>query len=463
MVATFVAFGLCFVVPIWLYETTGSISISENPLPHLLIMGLSGLRYSWIIGSRSRHLYEMVYWLFTYVFMGMAPYVQQRLGIIPGTTLGIEESLFEVATSIVLIGSGFFIIGSWVASRASENLAPTTRPEVSQYRAGLLALGALSFSAYYVAKIGPSNFLLSLSQLSTAKSYIWPDLTTNVILTAGASMSLLVAFVAQMQLRQQLSLSNKPRPLVLPVVLAGALLFVVNPISSPRYVFGTVALAVAAALGAYATADRFKVVALSAMLGLVTVFPVLDTFRRSANASIEAESPTSAMTTGDFDAFAQLVNTVEYVQVAGVTYGNQLLGVFLFWVPRRMWEAKPVDTGILLARFKKYSFENLSAPIWAELFINGGWVFLLIGMFTLGFHLRRLDTKTEQLLSASSNIPPILGCILPFYLLIVLRGSLLTSMGYLLVLLLCVAFVTPRVVSPNTDKRRGVHSKSTSR
>ncbi|WP_269938270.1 hypothetical protein [Arthrobacter sp. HY1533] len=384
----------------------------------------------------------MVYWLFTYIFMGMAPYVQQRLQIVPGTTLGIDESLFGIATTIVLIGNTVFILGSWLANRRGK-VASAKPSVVSDLRANALAAGALGFAAYYVLKIGPSNFLLSLSELALARSYVWPDPTTNVIITGAASMSLLVAFAAQMQLRQQRRFAEKSKPLILPLTLMGALLLVVNPISSPRYIFGTVALAIFASMGAYATVDRFKVVSLSAMVGLVTLFPIMDAFRHSTHANIESDSPISAMTTGDFDAFAQLVNTVEYVHVEGITWGNQLLGVLLFWVPRSLWESKPVDTGILLARFKGYSFENLSAPIWAEFYINGGWIFLVVGMFALGYLLRTFDVRAEQFLE-SSRIPPLLGCILPFYLLIVLRGSLLTSMAYLLVILLCVAFVTPR-------------------
>lgn len=443
----FIAFG--FVAPMWVYESTGSLSVAVNPLPHLLIMGLAGARYAWLVGSRTRHLYETVYWLFTYIFMGMAPYVQQRLGIVPGTTLGIEESLFSQATTIVLVGSVVFIAGSWMAAR--RGMPPVTKLSVvAPTRANLLAIAALLFAAYYVSMIGPTNFLLSLSGLSRVRSSIWPDPTTSVMFNGGVSMSLLVAFVAQMQVRQQRKLAGSPKPLLLPLALVCTLMFIVNPISSPRYIFGTVALAVAAALGAYATVDRFKVVALSAMAGLVTVFPLLDAFRHSTQSGVEAESPISSMTSGDFDAFAQLVNTLEFVRVSGITWGNQMLGVFLFWVPRSYWEAKPIDTGILLARFKGYEFENLSAPIWAELFINGGWAFMVLGMFFLGYFLRRLDTGAERFLT-TSRIPPTLGCILPFYLLIVLRGSLLTSMAYLLVVLLCVAFVTPKAKTPGAQ------------
>jgi len=109
-------------------------------------------------------------------------------------------------------------------------------------------------------------------------------------------------------------------------------------------------------------------------------------------------------------------------------------------VPRTMWPNKPIDTGTLLGEFKGYNFTNLSAPMWSELLINFGWVGLVLGMAALGYLFRRLDSGAEARLRVSS-IPPVLGCVIPFYLLIVLRGSLLQAMANLLVILLFSWFV----------------------
>ncbi|OBA93109.1 hypothetical protein A5662_20345 [Mycobacteriaceae bacterium 1482268.1] len=113
----------------------------------------------------------------------------------------------------------------------------------------------------------------------------------------------------------------------------------------------------------------------------------------------------------------------------------------LFWMPRRIWPDKPHDTGILLAESRRYGVSNLSAPLWAEMYINGGWPLLITGMLALGVFVRSQDGRIEKTLQRA-RAPGVLACIMPFYLIILLRGSLLQAMSYLLVAILSAAFVT---------------------
>jgi hypothetical protein len=219
-----------------------------------------------------------------------------------------------------------------------------------------------------------------------------------------------------------------------------ALLVTVNPINSPRYVFGTVLLAMAACLGVFATPWRFRLVALSAVVGFVVVFPLADAFRTEQTGSLDAVTPASSLLNPDYDAYAQLDNTSLYVERQGLTDGRQALGVLLFWVPRATWQDKPEDTGIVLANFREYTFTNLSAPMWAELFINFGWPGVALGGAALGWWARGRDDRVIAWLRRHRT-PDVLGCILPFYLIFLLRGSLLQAMANFLVILGCAWFV----------------------
>lgn len=442
IVLTFGVLGLCFLSPMLLFALTESSSSQSDASLFTAIIVLAGFRFAWILGSSTRRLYEMIFWLFTYVFMGVAPFVQSRMDFWPGTTPGISADYVGTAVLVVLVGCLALIVGSWLAGRRTFS-NDGAEVLISPLRANALAAVALSFSIFYMSRMGLATFLESRVALAKVRASIWPEETMNAVIVAGTSMTLLVAFLAQMQLRASYRKQGLPGPRFLPLVLLAALLYSVNPISSPRYVFGTVILAVVASVGAYATVFRFRLMASSALFGLVVLFPALDAFRYSTDNAVQAEDPLKSMTGGDFDAFAQLVNTLEFVQANGVPWGKQLLGVLFFWIPRSIWQDKPIDTGTLLANFKGYGFGNLSAPIWSELFINGGWVGLVVGMFFLGYLFRSFDKRAERILSVSSS-PPLLGCILPFYLLIVLRGSLLAAMAYLAVLLVCSLFVMKR-------------------
>lgn len=173
---------------------------------------------------------------------------------------------------------------------------------------------------------------------------------------------------------------------------------------------------------------------LSAVGALVLVFPLLDTFRRTTDTVLEVQGPLSSLAEADFDGFGQILNTVWWVETNGISWGNQLLGVLLFWVPRSLWEAKPQGTGSLLADARGYSFDNLSAPLPAELYINGSWLAVVVGMILLGFLMRRADQHNDGEIDRS-GAPTVLGAILPFYMILLLRGSLIQAAATLAVIL----------------------------
>ena len=57
--------------------------------------------------------------------------------------------------------------------------------------------------------------------------------------------------------------------------------------------------------------------------------------------------------------------------------------------------------------------------------------------------MRRSDARTVGLVT-SGQTPTIIALVLPFYLIMVLRGSLLQAMAFLTVLVVCVAVVRVR-------------------
>lgn len=441
VLATVAVIGLCLVVPL-LVSTTGPVGDPVAEIVVLATLVLAGLRFAWILGTGDRHVHEMVVWLFVYTFLGVAPLLQFRIKF-PGTTPGVVLGYSSVAAWIVLVGCLALIVGSWLASRAGGQRRHRAGGlvQVSRRNVYLWALVAMSLALVYIARVGPSNLFAARTDLKASQADGLGTDPIALLMSAGARMGLVVAFVALMHLRAQRRAAGGSGPVIAPVVVLATLLAVVNPISSARYTFGTAALSVLAALGAYATVKRFRFVSVSALVGVVAVFPVLDTFRRTLDTTVELGAPIESMTTGDFDSFAQIMNTVEMVQARGIVWGEQLLGVLLFWLPRSIWPGKPVDTGIEIAQFKGYSFQNLSAPLWAEFYVNGGWVLLVAGMVGTGFVLRRLDARAERLLR-SSALPGVLACVTPFYLLILLRGSLLQAMVNLFVIVASSWFVT---------------------
>lgn len=446
VLSTFVFLGLGIAAPL-LFMTVGQDP--GNELAQMLTICttmICAARYAWIVGSRDRHLYEMVLWLFAYFFFGLAPLVQMRVAW-PSTTPNLATGFISEAAAVALVSVAAASIGSFFARRPREDAgfdsSPTKGPTVHPGRTVVLAIASLAISAVYVVQVGPASLLTPRVELALAQGASFGDNPVGALIRAGSVFGLLASFVALRLLRAERRSTGERYPAILTGVVLLALIILANPINSSRYLSGTVLLAIAAGFGLYSTVRKFRAVALIAVTGLLLLFPLLDTFRNSLTAKAQLVTPVDALLSGDFDAFAQIVNTLEYVATLGVTWGNQALGVVLFWVPRSMWPGKPQDTGIELAEFKGYLFTNLSAPFPAELYVNLGWPTVAIGMLLLGYALRRMDQRAELQLRAIP-IPPVLGCILPFYLLILLRGSLLQATANLAAILLFSWFVTAR-------------------
>lgn len=453
---------LCVVVPLLLHEATGGVNNPRSPWWALAITLVSGAAYAGVIASPRRQLFALVLWLFTYLFGGLSPYVQYRLDTTLSTTPDVQEALYPATGLLILAACAATLIGSVLGKRKplpARDLKPTA---VSPRRANQLTAAALVVFAYYASQVGFGSFLFNRADFSDIKVAAWPNPATMNLLTGALHMLLLIGFLAQMAVRRQRKAAGLHANLMPALINGVVLAYAVNPMSTARYIMGTVALAALASFGAYATVSRFRVVAVSALLGMLVLFPLADMFRHSSQATLDYKGPVATLAAGDFDAFAQVANTIEYVNAEGITYGWQLLGVLLFWVPRAIWRNKPVDTGIFLAEYKGYDFVNLSAPIWSELFINFGWVGIVLALGLMGYWFRRWDMRTEAHLR-SYPVPPVVVSAVAFYLLIFLRGSMLTASAYLLVILLASWFVTrkpsrrPRVPT-SADDATTVHS-----
>lgn len=437
-------FGWCTASVLCILSPILFISATPNPVGSLWVGSLTvvvvaGGRYSWLIGRGERRLVETSVMLFTYVFLGLAPMVQLRTGVEPSTTPGLVAESNLKASALIIAGLVAFLAGSttWIKGPPSRVPQPSL---VSTNRMYVLTGASVLMSLYYISSTGFGSFFTNRSNLSNVTSLIWPSQTTKSLIQAAAVMGLTVSFVGLCALRRQLVHTRRPIHTILPISILALLLVEVNPITSPRYIFGTTLLSIIAALGLYSTRQRFRLAALGAVAGFVFVFPIADAFRNSDAGNFATGGPVNSLLSGDFDAYAQISNAALYVDGAGPTYGRQALGVVFFWVPRDMWPDKPADTGVLLAESRDYAFTNLSAPLWAELYVNGSWLLLIGGMYAFGRIARSSDRAIEGQISRA-GAAGVIGTVLPFYLIIVIRGSLLQAMAFLTVIVVAALFI----------------------
>ncbi|WOQ70010.1 hypothetical protein RYJ27_01910 [Microbacterium limosum] len=453
VLAVYVAISLCGFVPIWIIAATSAPPTSAW-VGVAVATVVAGARFAWVIGSGRRRIFEMCVWLFFYVFLGVAPLVQLRDQVDPSTTPDLPHDHDWTAVVIVLTAQVSYIAGNWWAARSRHrgNILPRGRI-VDGHRTNVFLLALSALAVAYVGLVGPATLFLNRTERGQVTANVFGNDVLVTVLNAFVSVGLLVAIVARLEVeRRRRVRSGQSR--YLPVVLACIpLALIVNPIGSPRFTVLTVALGLFAAMGAYKSLARYRLTALVALGSMFLLFPVLDTFRRTLENTIEITDPLVSLKSGDFDGFSQIINTAAFVEVNGISWGNQILGVLLFFVPRSMWAEKPTDTGILLADFRGYAFTNLSAPLPAELYINGGWFALVLGSLVFGYVVYRLDARAELQLMRI-GIPTVLGCVLPFYLIFAMRGSLLQATANLAVMLL-TWFLVSRSADVSSQSRTG--------
>lgn len=170
------------------------------------------------------------------------------------------------------------------------------------------------------------------------------------------------------------------------------------------------------------------------IFGFLFVFPFLDNFRRySDGAEMVFSVDYEFLLGGHLDAFQ---NFARIISVGFVSYGVQLLGVLLFFVPRSVWESKPVGTGYQLAENANYSFNNISATWYAEGWANFGFLGAMMFALAIGYLMAKLDKLFWH--GRANEFAKMFYLFFLGYMFFLLRGDLLSAFSYLVGTVLAV-------------------------
>lgn len=199
------------------------------------------------------------------------------------------------------------------------------------------------------------------------------------------------------------------------------------PTGMPR--FAAAAMYIPLMLIVFKYARRKHVFSLIFIFGLLVVFPFLDSFRTlSDNSEIKIGLYFTMFLEGHFDSYQ---NFALLISNNIITYGTQLLGVLLFWMPRSIWVDKPIGSGAFAAQKLNFTYDNVSANYFAEGYINFGFMGILIFLILLAYFTARLDAFFWKKVSfKDNNYFSVLYTISLGFLFFILRGDLLSSVAY---------------------------------
>ncbi|MDF3302698.1 hypothetical protein [Streptomyces tropicalis] len=446
--------GLTVLLPAFVALRPGAGLRDQAYWLQLVLTVYAGARLSAMILGRHRKLLQGTFWLFVYMAMGIAPLAQTVVGKYPVPVAGSRSDL-ALAVGLVLVACAVFDAGALLVRPGVRPTARTVfRPAVvARRRVALLVALAFAGSGLFVAKLGGLGvFFSSRMEISEAVGNsgvagAGSQAGTAMLRGFGTVPALLALMVVTRWLITSPAARRRPLPWLTLVALAGLNGIVNNPISNPRYWFLTVLLALLFTVFPQSPA-MYRAALTLGVAAAVLIFPFADRFRYdSANtpAAAQTSSVLDPLVLKDYDQMAMFANTLTYADAGnGHTYGRQLAGSVLFFVPRSVWTAKPRDTGVMVSEWMAAANTNRSSPLWAELWLDFGPVGMVAGFGLIGWTAARVDRRYAHgvLRAGPAGVLTLAVPLVAGYSFILLRGPLLQASGRIAIGVVCLALIT---------------------
>ncbi|WP_037887009.1 hypothetical protein [Streptomyces viridochromogenes] len=405
-----------------------------------------------VLTDTSVRLVAFGFWLFSYVWLGLAPLAMLATDTYPLEYRTGETTAFAAA-ALTELGLLAYSAGSALAARRRSGRSMVFEPLLNRRLAPLPVLLLCGLSLLLAIMLIPGQegglraFFTSRQALRQSGAEADTAHALRIWALAVPAFWALVALLHVPRLATGDRLLRAVRWMLLPVLLTLNVI-VNNPISRPRFWAGTVLVVLLFSWRRFSTPRAFRVAAAAIATVVLFAFPYSDYFRYDERESVQVVALAEQFNTNmDYDAFQQMQTGIDYVQENGFS-PSAVLGVALFMVPRSLWPDKPPTTGIELAQYAGYDFYNLSAPLWIESYLWGGPPCVVAVFCLLGAAGRRMDDIRERLRDRPGTLAVLLVPAFAFYQLVFLRGSLMAIIGPLLLLLTVPFLITTRAARP---------------
>lgn len=230
-----------------------------------------------------------------------------------------------------------------------------------------------------------------------------------------------------------------------------AFISIVNalPIGIPRALIAVVYLPIIVIL--FPKIFKVKYFTLIFVFALSYLFPFFNQFRGGIHSfkDIDFSFETSHLNSGHYDNFYNFALTFFDMPI---TFGKQLVGVVLFFVPRFLWPEKPFGSGRLLAESAGFEWKNVSENFFAEGYINFGIFGIILWLVFYVFVTVWLDNKGTISFKNNSafKIFYLQMIFLSFY---IMRGDLMSTFSMFFNFLLVNLLIIKTVIYDERDNK----------
>lgn len=383
------------------------------------------LFFLFFMGENTFNLLK-VFFVFQLLFMGIIPFSEYNNNIIYWTSLPFREESYILLNSIILFLNTIFVITYNIFNNSFKNNVIRanviiTRPESLPVYSKLIIYVLLTSSVYITLYLNSFSILSVLVRAGEFKEGAEVGSSIKLILN---NVSKFIPFFCLMYL---ISFEKKDNLILFITFIS--LVFCAFPLGIPRFIVAAIYLPIL---------FRFfpkLLLGIKGHVGLVFsilfIFPFLEQFRNfKQDISIRIIPELSFFTRGHFDSYQSFLRVLDE---NFITYGNQLLGVLFFFIPRELWESKPVGSGYYMATELGYGFKNISMNYFAEGYINFGFFGVLLFVVFMAILCSLLDFKFRTVTSHNDNgYKTSIYLFLLGYLTFLLRGDLLSSFAFLI-------------------------------
>ncbi len=387
----------------------------------------------------------MLFYIFIYVFLGVQPMLSIYANDFPHGNQIMTSNLTFYTISLILIGILFFEIGYSINIRFSLDRIIKNRPTpnfLKKSKRLILIIIILFFIAIKV--YGPYIFLgirdggLDLGNFEGKQRSQIEDLLVIYGLRTIAALLLFFSIIKYNKSKDHKFKTSLKRLLLIIIFIN---LIISNPLNAPRLWSGSILLTALFLFLPWNKKTSFANWSFFGCLILLLLFSGTDPRRiigkqlimnneiTLTNTITELKSSIEAISIdANFDTFQVISMTIMYTEKNGFSIGNQLLLPALFWIPRSIWSNKPIGTPDLVASSFDLPNLNISAPLWAEGYINFGILGVVIFFLILGIFSRKSD---EIIQYGNRYFSLIVSTFFASNLFILLRGDLTSGTLYL--------------------------------
>lgn len=345
-----------------------------------------------IVISQKRYPFSISFmlWTFSFIFMFYAPLIQYINNVYPWDYQISDEVLIQtnnIVSVFSLITMVTYEIIYYLKTKDDRLVLRTddlkksdtyiNNLPISEKKLACISYCMLFYIILFVIRLKPSDFL---SKYKVEK--VWDIAGISSLTTLFSTISkYIVAFVFLFNVL--IFVKNKKIKLSQIVSLV-AFIMVLFPLSTTRFVLATTYLGIVVVL-----IQKKKLSVYVAPVFFICFLLIFRLMGAMSHLTVDGGSLTDIIKnfcnnfsrsffSGDYDAYSNLAKAVEYIAENGTTNGRQLLGCFLFFIPRTIWKTKPIGSGALVAEIIGQEHTNISMPFIGEGLINFGFLGVII-------------------------------------------------------------------------------------